>query len=173
MYYIGYKELDRLLYKFPQIEASVQNLRIELNKLNTDGMDKELQNDILYSLYIGNHELSDMPHGSSSPGDKLLRAILAKDRIIKEFYPRDLADMAIIMADAVYKIEIVLKCLTAQEIQIIELKYFCGKEWREIEPIVFLAPDRLGQIKRYAVEKMANALHMEPEQYEFCMKYVR
>ncbi len=173
MNYIGYKELDKLLYKLPQLRAKVQNLRIEIAKLQTEGMDEELQDVILYSLFIGNHEYSDRVQCSTVPGDKLLKAIERKDRIVEELYPQDLADMCIVLADAVNKIEIALECLDDQESEVVQLKYFHGKEFKEISEVMFLKPDWLGQIKKMAVEKMANALHMEPEQYEFCIKYVK
>lgn len=174
MNYIGYKELDKLLYKLPQLRAKVQNLRIELAKLQTEGMEQELQDDILYSLYIGNRELTDMPHGSSpNPVDKLLRAIQRKDRIAEELYPRDLVDMCIVLADAVNKIEIALQCLEDREKFIIELKFFHGKEFKEISEIVLLNPSKCGDAKKIALEKIAGVLHMEAEQYSYCMEQVR
>lgn len=173
MFFIGYKQLDKLLYKIPQLKAKVENLRIELAKLDKKGMDQNLQDDILYSLYVGNHELTDMPHGFSNPGDKLLRAIQAKDRIIKELYPRDLADMCIIMADAINKVEITLKLLSDQEKEIVNLRYFRVKEWKEISEILCSDPSWLGDVRKKAVEKMAEALFMQTDQWEFCMRYVK
>jgi len=172
--YIGYKELDKLLYKIPQLRAKAQNLRIEIAKLQDNTIDKELHDDILYSLYIGNREFSDMPPGNfMDQGDKLLKAIQRKDRIVDEILPRELIDMYIVIADATNKVDVALTCLSDQEKQLIELKHFHGKELKEISEIMHFAPSWLGTIKKTAIEKMVGVLHMEVDQWTYCMERVR
>lgn len=173
-YYIGYKETDKLLCKYPQLKAQIANLQIELAKLKTDGKCYAIpEEELIKTLALGNRIMSDMPHSAPGAGDKMTRILLLKDRIIREDYPQELKETIDVFGDTVERIDTALQCVDSEESLIVNLKCIQGKRWQDISEVVGLSPDRLGQIKKQATEKIAASLCLPWEQYDFCMERVR
>ncbi len=172
MSYIGYSQTEILLKKYPLLKSLLANLQIELRKFWETGQSDTLnEEDIMYSLSIGNKVLSDMPHaGSRAPGDKELGIILTKDRIIEEGL-RDLVTAINTIGEVVEKIDNAMSGLNPQERQIIELRHFTDLPWKAIlREIGYLIEERQAKrIRREAIEKMVKVLRITPEQFDFCM----
>lgn len=171
--YIGLKETDKLLYKYPMLKALLVSLQIELESVYYEESTRALtEEEVLYALYFA-RELTDMPRSAPRPGDKIINVIMAKDHIMQEEYPRELVDSIKIIGAVVKKTAWALSGLSQEEGKIIEMRYFEGKSWMEIESIINLAQTRLGEIRKNAVEKMLTVMHITQEQYEFCMARVK
>lgn len=171
--YIGYKEVDKLLPKYPALKALLLSYQIDLEQIYYGEPAPGLQEEeVLYALYFA-RELTDMPRSAPNPGDKMTNIITAKDKIMQDEYPKGLVEAIKIIGPVVKKIAIALASLPPEERMIIELRHFEGKSWLDIEEIVHLTPTRLGQIRKEAVEKMLPVLRITPEQYKFCAERTR
>lgn len=175
MTYITYPQAEELLKFYPKLKSYLKNLQIELEKLYHEGKNDNVSvDDILYSLAIGNRVMSDMPHAMPSPGDKMTNIIIAKDRINNEEIKKLIQTINTI-GEVVEKLASALNCLTTQERQIIELRYFEVMPWKEILKTseVYIEERRAKEIRRAAIEKMLPLLRITPEQLEFCLERVK
>ena len=176
-FYIDYKHLSILLSKFLQLKALLRNLQLEFEGLTTkaDASNAEgaiTEDEILYTLSIGNRILTDMPHSQPEPGAKMTNIIIRKD-ILAQTLPRELMQVIYTIGEVVEKITVALNGLTDKERAIIERRDIQGEDWKEITEKLALGADRLGQIRRDALEKMARTTRVTFEQYEFCIERLR
>lgn len=175
MTYITYPQAEVLLKAYPKLKSYLKNLQIELERLYHEGQNGSIDpDDILYSLAIGNRIMSDMPHAMPSPGDKMTNIVFAKDHIITDEI-KGLMQAINTMGEVVEKTTSALTCLTAQERQIITLKYFEDMPWkdilRETDNCIGILQGK--RIRRAAVEKILPLLRIKPEQLEFCIERMR
>lgn len=171
--YIGYKEVDKLLYKYPSLKALLHSIQVELERIYMELPPAELsEEDVLHAIYFA-RELSDMPHAAPSPGAKELNAILEKDRVMKLEWPRQLMEEKLIIGEVVAKISGALAVLSLDAKNVIDLYYWQRKRWNEIQDMIGLSPSRLGGIRQDSVNKMMPVLRVTVEQYEFCIGRVR
>jgi len=173
--YITYSQVEELLKSYPKLKSYLKILQIELERLYYEGKNNNINfDDVLYSLAIGNRVMTDMPYAATSPGDKMTNIIFAKDRIINN-------EMKVLMqninaiGEVVEKLISVLNCLTTQERQIIELRYFEDIPWREIlkSNAAYIEERKAKRIRRATIEKMLPLLRITTEQFEFCIRKVK
>lgn len=175
MTYITYPQAEELLRSYPKLKSYLKILQIELEKFYHEGKNGDINlDDIFYSLAIGNRVITDMPHAATSPGDKALNIIIAKDRIAKEEFKNRMAEINVI-GEVVEKTASALNCLTSQERQIINDKYFENMPWKEIvkSSKIYLEERRIKQIRQASIEKMLPLLRITPKQFEFCMEKIK
>ena len=175
MTYITYPQAEELLKSYRKLKSYLKILQIELERLYYEGKNDDINpDDILYSLAIGNRVMTDMPHAMPSPGDKMTNIILAKDRINNEEI-RNLIQIILTIGEVVEKTTSALTCLTTQERQIIEFRYFEDMPWKEnIKTTkIYIEERHARQIRRESIEKILPLLRVTPEQFEFCMERVR
>jgi DNA-directed RNA polymerase specialized sigma subunit len=175
MEYIKYPQIEELLKKYPSLKALLNNLQIELEKLWRYRRNSEIsEEDILYSLAIGNRTLSDMPHvASHSPGDKELGIIEQKDRIInKEYVFALIADINEI-GEVVEKITTSLRSLPADRQKILTLFYCEGKTWKDIANEMKIGRDTAKENRKEAISQIQTILRVTWEQYEYCLSKVK
>lgn len=188
MSYVNYPQVEDLLKNYTALIAKMKLLKLEYEKTLllavAEPNNPFTEEEILYTRYIGNHVLSDMPHAMPNPGDKVLNAIHAKDKIIEEgpskgFKPilRDLRDSIHTIGEVTEKLEIARKGLSQQEQDLLEMFYYKNMTWKEIEEkrrfVVQLS--QVKNIRRDAITAMVNLLnerkaHITIEQYQFCME---
>ena len=187
MTYITYPQTETLLKNYRQLKASLKTWKLkfekDLLKTNEDGT--FTSDEILYTRFVGNHLLSDMPFGGhGNSGDKVLNTILIKDKIMEEtpdekvqITMRPLAKSIIAVAEILTRLEIARESLPDQEQAIIEMFYYRGLTWKELigsgNFCVELA--QIKNIRRDAIEKMTIKLQdphdpITQEQFEFCME---
>ena len=171
MNYIGYVQLEELLKHYLQLKALLKNLQFELEKLWQDGKNDSLsEEDIMYSLFIGNRVLNDMPHAAPSPGEKLTGIIQAKDRIIEHEVIKEYILVINTIGEVVEKTTAALKGVGKKEYQVIEARYFEGKRFKEVADDANCdSPGQAGQIRKEALDKMLKVLRITRESYDFCM----
>jgi hypothetical protein len=180
MDYISYPQIEDLLRKLPTLKALLNNLYIEFNKtlmLHDSNQESFTESEILYTCYIGNHIYSDMPHAMPTPGDKMINAIMKKDKMIEEGpgegykqILKYLMESINIVGEVVEKTTAALTCVTDIERTVIELRYFQDQQWKEVsEGAKVESPSKAGQIRKEALEKMLKVLRITWEQYDFCM----
>lgn len=175
MTYIVYPQIEELLKSYPKLKAYLKNLQIELERLYHEGANDNIKpDDILYSLAIGNRIMTDMPHAMPSPGDKMTNIIFSKDRIINDEM-KNLMQKINTIGEVVEKTASALNCLTTQERQIIELRYFENMPWKDVlrkaENCLEVLQGK--RIRRSAIEKMQPLLRVTPEQFKFCIERVK
>lgn len=174
--YIKYPQAEELLKSYPKLKSYLKILQIELERLFREGKTEDINpDDILYSLAIGNRILSDMPHATSSPEDKMINVIIAKDRIINNEIMKELMQTLNTIGEVVEKTTSALTCLTSQEWQIISDKYFKKRTWKETlrSNAVYVDERQARRIRQNSIEKMLPLLRITMEQFEFCMERVR
>ena len=119
-FYIDYKHLSILLSKFLQLKALLRNLQLEFEGLTTktDASNAEgaiTEDEILYTLSIGNRILTDMPHSQPEPGAKMTNIIIRKD-ILAQTLPRELMQVIYTIGEVVEKMTVALNGLTKVKI---------------------------------------------------------
>jgi len=171
MSYIGYTQVEDLLRKYYLLKALLYNLQIELRKIwKTGNNDTISEEDILYSLAIGNKVLSDMPHaGSRASGDKELGIILTKDRIIGEDI-REMFNAVDTIGEVVEKTTSALKGIPAEQSQILTEFYCQRKTWKDIATTMNMERDTLKERRRESIDTILKVLRITPEQWEFCLR---
>jgi len=186
---IGDTQVVTLLKKYTTLRASWKAWYLEYMKeaikLNADpeeGLFSE--EEILYTQFIGNHILSDMPHGAPNPGDKLLNVILAKDKIMEESLEekvsltlRGLKKSLDVVGNVIVRIDFAMESLSAQERDIIEKFYFRDRIWAEILNAQERYVDRSSckRVRHEGINKIVNQLQdpkalVTMEDFEFCMR---
>jgi len=173
--YITYPQTEELLKCYPKLKSYLKNLQLELERLFREGKNDDIDPDeIMYSLSIGNRVVNDMPHAMPTPGDKMTNIVITKDRIIEEEMRNRMTDINTI-GEVVEKISNTLECLTTQEKQIIEFKYFESMVWKDILKTTkaFVEERQAKQQRRVAIEKMLPLLRITTEQFEFCIRKVK
>ena len=186
MTYIAYPQVEILLKNYRQLKASLKTWKLkfekDLLKTNEDGT--FTPDEILYTRFVGNHLLSDMPFGGhGNSGDKVLSTILIKDKIIEEtpdekvqITMRPLAKSIIAVAEILTRLEIARESLPDQEQTLIEMFYYRGLTWKELisSGIFCVELAQIKNIRRDAIEQMVKKLQdphdpITQEQFEFCM----
>ena len=187
MTYITYPQTETLLKNYRQLKASLKTWKLkfekDLLKTNEDGT--FTSDEILYTRFVGNHLLSDMPFGGhGNSGDKVLSTILIKDKIIEEtpdekvqITMRPLAKPIIAVAEILTRLEIARESLPDQEQTLIEMFYYRGLTWKELigSGIFCVELAQIKNIRRDAIQKMVEKLQdphdpITQEQFEFCME---
>jgi len=189
---IGYTQVVDLLKKYTTLRASwkawyleYMKEAIKLNANPEEGLFSE--EEILYTQFIGNHILSDMPHGAPNPGDKLLNVILAKDKIMEESLEekvsltlRGLKKSLDVVGNVIVRIDFALESLSAQERAFIEGFYFSGMPWKTVLKAedYYIEEKRASEIRKEAVLKIVSQLQ-DPKalvtmgDYDFCMSEIQ
>ena len=174
MDYIKYIQVEELLRKYPQLKSLLQNLQLELEQFVRTGVtDTISEDDILYSLSIGNRVLSDMPQIFPLPGEKMTNIIEAKDRIMENRVIKDLIKDINVMGEVVEKVANALKSLPSEKYAIITQFYCEKKTWKQLADDIKLEDKPLKARRREAIYQIASVLRVTREQYEFCMDYVK
>jgi len=184
--YITYPQTETLLKNYRQLIASLKawKLKFEKDLLKTNEDGTFTSDEILYTRFVGNHLLSDMPFGGhGNSGDKVLSTILIKDKIIEEtpdekvqITMRPLAKPIIAVAEILTRLEIARESLPDQEQTLIEMFYYRGLTWKELisSGIFCVELAQIKNIRRDAIEQMVKKLQdphdpITQEQFEFCM----
>ena len=186
---IGYTQVVDLLKKYTTLKASWKAWYLEyikevvrLNANPEEGLFSE--EEILYTQFIGNHILSDMPHGAPNPGDKILNVILAKDKIMEESIEekisltlRALKKPLDVVGNVIVRIDFAMERLSAQERDIIEKFYFQDMTWKTVLASKEYCVDVRGaqMVRKEAVIKIVKQLQdpkalVTMEDFEFCMR---
>jgi|GEM_PF-2105519 len=186
---IGYTQVVDLLKKYTTLKASWKAWYLEyikevvrLNANPEEGLFSE--EEILYTQFIGNHILSDMPHGAPNPGDKLLNVILTKDKIMEESIEekisltlRALKKPLDVVGNVIVRIDFAMERLSAQERDIIEKFYFQDMTWKTVLASKEYCVDVRGaqMVRKEAVIKIVKQLQdpkalVTMEDFEFCMR---
>ena len=172
---IGYPQVEELLKNYHTLKSYLLNLQTELATIYYGNNNEAISlDDILYSLSVGNRVISDMPHGSPSPGEKVLNIILNKDRMINDEI-RHLINAINTFGEIVEKIDNAYVTLNDAEKILIRCRYYERMRWKEIYslPDWYYTEDFTWEIRRNAVEKLVLLLRIKPEQYVFCMKCIK
>jgi hypothetical protein len=186
---ITYAQVETLLKKYTTLKASWKAWYLEyiqeatkLNNNPEDGLFTE--EEILLTQFIGNHVLSDMPHGTPNPGDKLLNVILAKDKIMEESLEekvsltlKGLKAPILKVGRVITRIDFAMESLSVQERSFVEKFYFDGIPWKAVLESTgyYIEEKRAMEIRQEAVIKIVQQLQdpkalVTLEDYEFCMK---
>lgn len=173
-YYIDSKQLSNLLNKFLHLKALLRNIQLEFESLvvKTDKPNPEgaiTEEEILYTMAVGNRVLTDMPHSQPEPGDKMTNIIIRKDKIMQAL-PHELMQIIQTLGEVVEKITVALNGLPDKERTIIEMRDIQHGDWKEITEKLALGSDRLGQIRKEALEDMTKTARVSFEQYDFCVE---
>ena len=185
---IGYSQVEALLKKYTALKASWKAWYLEyiqeatkLNNNPEDGLFTE--EEILLTQFIGNHVLSDMPHGTPNPGDKLLNVILAKDKIMEESLEekvsltlKGLKTPILKVGRVITRIDFAMESLSVQEQDIIQKFYFKNMTWGEILNTQehYIEKNSCKRVRQKGIEKIVQQLQ-DPKalvtmgDYEFCM----
>jgi len=174
MDYINYLQVEELLRKYPQLKSLLQNLQLELEKFCRTGITDTLsEEDILYSLAIGNRILSDMPQIFPLPGEKMTNIIEVKDRIIQNEVIKDLIKIINTIGEVVEKVANALKYLPVDS-QSVVFQFYCErKTWKQLIDKLNEEQNPLKKRRKEAIYQIVSVLRVTKEQYEFCMNYVK
>jgi hypothetical protein len=186
---ITYAQVETLLKKYTTLKASWKAWHLSYMTKATEIMANPeeglfTEEEILLTQFIGNHILSDMPHGSPNPGDKLINVILAKDKIMEEALEekinltlKGLKAPIIRVGTVIMRIDFAMECLSVQERVFIEKFYFKDMPWKAIleSTEYYIEEKRAREVKRGAVLKIVSQLQdpkalVTMEDFEFCMK---
>lgn len=161
--FIGYHETEELLVLYPQIAAILENKQLELKLVFVD------EDTLLYTIYVGNKALSDMPISfPSSPDSKVINTINAKDRIVKEEHRKLIADINS-LAIVYEKLTVALSKLPGAWHSLIVAKYHERLTWKEIEANQSITRIAGRSVKRDAIERVKDTCQVSMAQYKECM----
>ena len=184
---INYPQTESLLKNYAKLRALLGLLKIEYEKtillLNSDDDNPFTEEEIMYTRFVGNHVLSEMPFsGHQSPSNKVINTIIAKDKMLEEnpnagLYRilKDLMKSINTVGEVTEKLEIARKGLTSQEQSIIEMFYYQGRRWKEIlQTGSFYVNERQArEVRSNGINTMVRLLDSQgpitDEQYQFCM----
>ena len=176
MSYITYLQTEDLLRKHPMLKALLANLQVELSTVYAAGIDwAGSEEEILYSLSIGNRVLTDMPFvNSPTPGNKET-GIIAVDTRERE-YRRTIKDIMAeinIIGPAVEQITYALKCLTIDEQELLQDSYWQNKTLKQLRAKCCLGTTQVKENRRKAIYKLVKVLRITQEQYQFCVEMLK
>ena len=169
MPYIGYSDVEALLRDYRSLKSLLYNHQIELQRIWRDPQNSDInENDILYSLTIGNKVLSDMPHITRSPGDKEISIIDRKDKMIQGEI-RDKIQTINTIGEVIEKLESAMRSLSLEKQAIITDFYFEGWTWGEIAGKMASERDALRDRRKDAIRQIVSIIRVTKEQFAFCV----
>lgn len=172
MGYVRYKQIEVLLSQYAVLRGLVDNLKIEVNRIQRGSKTRQFTEDeILYSMAVGNHSLSDTPAAYASPGDKETRIILAKDKIMDEMINNNINDINVI-GETLDMLTDGLMSLPVEDRKILVGKYTENKTWKQLSMELCIERDPLIKKRRSAIERLQKILRVTDEQYDYCMERI-
>lgn len=171
--YIGYSQIENLLSQYTALRALLDNLKIETNRIYREHKTGQYtEDDILYSMAVGNHVLTDMPAAyGASPGDKELRIIHAKDKLMAEMMGDNLNDINVI-GETLDMLTGALMMLPAEDRRILTGKYCENMTWKQIAIELCAERETLIKKRRAAIERLQTVLRVTADQYDHCIKMI-
>lgn len=161
--YIGYRQTEELLSLYPEMKATLDNLCIELS----DGFIDE--GTLLSTKFMGNKILTDMPHTSSSPGDKVISTIEFKDRVLTK--EKDNLIESINYLDRAFAM-LSVSLLGLPEIwrKVIQCFYWEKRTWKVVAGYVDCSVETCRIMRSNAIDRVADMCKITPELYQECIK---
>ena len=177
MTYIAYPQAEELLKKLPRLRTLLSGLENELRTLYVQGIDfTGSKEEILYSLVVCNHVLSDMPFGGhANPGDKI-NSIIAdyEGNMARELRDtgKEINDEIILVSGVIKLMQDAVSNLSTEERDILKDKYWENKTWGDMAIKWSTDEGTVKYRRKRAIEKMVEGgqLKITMEQFDFCVK---
>jgi len=171
--YINYQQTERLLTLYPEIVGQAKQLQLNLEQLCINDMDERI-----YSLVVGNRELTGMPFppvGNTS--DKTAKVAISYKEMIGKTDNKATAitiKELFILDNALKKIDLACEDLPVLWKKVIGGKYFISnsKTWAEIEKDCRRNIDKrtLQNYKRNAIKRIQRNIKMTVDVYNEVIK---
>ena len=169
-------KIRALLAHMPTLEAQVANLRISLQVAYKRGTGIIAEPEEIMEAMALLNVISDMPHGSPSPGDKMNNVIDGYQKILDtEFNDlcREINNKIFVFDKVIERIENGMKKLPDEQRDIINLKYWKSRTWKQIQDTTRLSKDQYKFYHRAGIEALGKMAEIDAESYEFCMEQLK
>lgn len=188
---IGYSQTEMFLKNYRKFIALLQTWKLkfdeDLIKINSNPDGTFTEDEILYTRFIGNHLLSNMPHGAPIPGNKVINAILFKDKIAEESEGKKvevtlkpLVESINTIGKVLERLEIARGSLSDQEKSIIEKFYYQQMSWKAILKAenYYIEEKQAKNIRSDAIKKMVLLLQdpkdpITMKQFDYCIEQLK
>jgi len=154
------------------------NLIIELEVIYKQGTGIICTSEeIMEALAMSSDRLSDMPRSLSNPGDKLTNIIADYQKILDSEYGDLLMAIRndVFMLDSVVrKINNAMKQLPEEQREILSLKYWQKRSWKQIADSMRVSKRQVEEWHRAAVNgQLCKVLQINHDSYNYVMEKVR
>lgn len=176
MAFIRYHEVEKLFIAWPQLEAILENLSLDINAARTrDSMGTS--DEYIYTMAIGNKALSDMPPAgkiSDSTGNiaaNYHKLMYGDRKSVKKEIGTGILEITLILS----KLEIAYRRLTFFQRRILQLYYWKCLSWKDIAELIkndriYYSTQQIQELRRQGIKKMTGVLTVTIEAYESIMK---
>lgn len=165
--YIGIQEAENLIRTYKPMLALLESLQLDLTKLYLDGM-MESEDDVIYSLSMGNRRLDGMPLPPIGKSDKTgniaiayRHAIANANRGKMRAITREIIDISAV----VEKVDIGFHAMTTLQRGILEDLYVEGFSWASVCRNRGVNEWEGKRLRRKSLEVMAKTSRITMEEY--------
>ena len=171
-------KIKLLLAQCPTLEAMLANLIIELEVIYKQGTGIICTSEeIMEALALSSDRLSDMPRSAPAPGDKMTNIIADYQKILDSEY----GELLMIVRDDVFmldsvigKINNAMKRLPEEQREILNLKYWKKRSWRQIADTLRISKRQVEEWHRAAVNgQLCKVLQINHDSYNYVMEKVK
>lgn len=176
--YISYIQTEKLFTQWPTLKAVKESLGLELKALG-NGVDKEDENNLIYTQVIGNKVLTDTPP-SGNISDTTASTSASYQQVAEREYNATLEQIlkeksSINLVDC--KLDLAFRRLTPLQQDILKLFYWEGQTWAEVLEEIkkthgFTTKQQAQRQRRDSLEKIQITSKVNVETYLFVMDLV-
>lgn len=167
-----------LLLQCPTLETMLANLIIELEVIYKQGTGIICSSgEIMLAMANGAKPLSDMPFSPSSAGEKLTDIITSYQKILDDEYGiilQSIRSDIFMLNSVVEKINNAVEKLPPEQKEIILLKYWQKRSWKQIADTMRMTKRQIEALHRAAVsEHFCKTLQIGYDTYNYVIEKVR
>lgn len=167
-----------LLLQCPTLETMLANLIIELEVIYKQGTGIICSSDeIMLAMANGAKPLSDMPFAPSSAGEKLTDIITSYQKILDDEYGiilQSIRNDIFLINSVVEKVNNAIERLPPEQKEIILLKYWQKRSWKQIADTMRMSKRQIEELHRTAVsEHFCKTLKISFDTYNYVIEKVR
>ena len=171
-------KIKLLLAQCPTLEAMLANLIIELEVIHKQGTGIICTSEeIMEALALSSDRLSGMPRSAPNPGDKMTNIVANYQKILDDEYGELLmaiGDDVFMLDSVVRKINNAMKQLPEEQREILNLKYWKKRSWKQITDSMRVSKRQVEEWHRAAVNgQLCKVLQINHDSYNYVMEKVR
>jgi len=171
-------KIKLLLSKCPALETMLANLIIELQVIYKQGTGYICSSDeIMEAMANGAKPLSDMPFSHSSAGEKLTDIVTSYQKILDAEYGELLKlirDDIFMLDSVVGKVDNAIKRLPPEQKQILQLKYWQKRSWKQIADTMRISKRQVEELHKTVVsDQLCKVLQISYDAYDYVMEKVK
>jgi len=163
-----------LLSKSPSLETLLENLLIELQVVFKQGTGIiGTPGEIMEAMAIGSNPLSDMPPTAPDPGAKMTNIVASYQKMINAEYGlllTGIQDDVFTIEKVLEKIHNAIKRLPIEQKEVIDLKYWHGRTWKQMQDVLRLGRRQVEGYLRDGVEEICRVIEINLDSYDYCLE---